>query len=84
MPTLTTPTLDRLAALIAVERQAADESRRSAAIAEIKQGVWGSSSVEYRQFAEIADGRIRELLNARTAVDEALFALSTSARRAAA
>jgi hypothetical protein len=70
MPTITTPA-HRLAALIAVEREAAE--RYHQASARVRQQIsLGSGHDEYRAAADEVMAALRAMSHARAAVDEAL------------
>lgn len=77
MPTTTTTTaVHRLAALIAVERQAADDHRQAATnLVSVILGD-GTGSERYRAAADAEDQTARARISAQMAVDDALTAVT--------
>jgi hypothetical protein len=82
MPTITTPA-HRLAALIAVEREASERYRQASARVRQQISV-GVGHDEYRTAIGDVMAALRAMSHARTAVDEALSTIINSATVAAA
>lgn len=77
MPTLTTPTVHQLAALIAVEREAADRYRKATArIFTVLATCCGVDNDEYRTASAEEDASMCAMVAAEIGVDEALASLS--------
>lgn len=76
MPTLTTPTLDQLAVLIAVERDASDEYRKAVEHRRTVVLTSGTRCDEYTAAEAADDAAMRAMMAARVEVDTALAALA--------